>query len=100
MSLSPFDILGVPPDAGDEAIRRAYLEKVRQHPPERDPEAFQAVRWAYEQVKDERSRIRHCLFHLPEVEEIARMLPPARPSLAQFRKLLRACAGEGDRGQD
>jgi len=31
-----------------EALKRAYLKKVRAHPPERDPQGFQRVREAYE----------------------------------------------------
>ena len=31
-----------------EQLKRSYLRKVRQHPPERDPDGFQRVRQAYE----------------------------------------------------
>src|SRR6478736_1556213 len=31
-----------------DALKRAYLKKVRAHPPERDPEGFRRVREAYE----------------------------------------------------
>jgi hypothetical protein len=42
---TPFEVLGVDETAGDEAIKRAYLQKVRSTP-ERDPERFQAIRAA------------------------------------------------------
>lgn len=94
MTASPFEILGVSPDADDEAIRRAYLSKVQAYPPERAPEEFQAIRRAYEQIRTPRARIEYALFHCPSLEEIQRLayrLRPPRPSLAQFRKLLLEC---------
>ncbi|OQW95993.1 MAG: hypothetical protein BWK79_00365 [Beggiatoa sp. IS2] len=60
---TPFDILGVGDDATDEIIKKAYLHKVRQYPPEREPEEFQKVRAAFEQIKDQRQRLRYQLFH-------------------------------------
>lgn len=41
-------LLGVDPEAGPEAIRRAYLRACKKHRPETDPEGFQRVRAAYE----------------------------------------------------
>jgi len=58
----PYEVLGLPRDAGDEAIRARYLELVRRHTPERDPERFAAVRDAYEALKDVVSRIESRLF--------------------------------------
>ena len=52
----PRALLGLGPDATDEDIRRAYLLKVRAHPPERDPDMFQKVRDAYELLRDPRKR--------------------------------------------
>lgn len=40
---------GVPATA--DQTKRAYLRKLREHPPERDPEGFQTVRSAYDLVK-------------------------------------------------
>ncbi|BCX88061.1 molecular chaperone DnaJ [Methylomarinovum tepidoasis] len=98
-SLDPYAVLKIGPDAGDETIRRAYLDQVRRHPPEREPEAFQQIQWAYEQIKDERSRIHYQLFHVTEPEKIAAALPAGRPSLAQLRALLRDCAQVQEDGQ-
>ena len=58
----PYTVLGVAPDADDDAIRRRYLELVRQFPPERHPDRFAAVRAAYERLKDLDARVRHRLF--------------------------------------
>lgn len=61
--MNPYLVLGVPPDADDQAIRRAYLAAVKLAPPDLEPKRFQAVTAAYEQIKDETSRHRHTLFN-------------------------------------
>ena len=38
---------------GAEQLKRSYLRKVRQHPPERDPDGFQRVRQAYELLQQQ-----------------------------------------------
>lgn len=43
----PHSILGIAKDAGEEEVRRAYLEKIRQFPPDRSPEEFERIRDAY-----------------------------------------------------
>jgi len=58
----PYAVLGISPDSDDEAIRRRYLELVRQFPPERQPEKFAAVRQAYENLRDTTTRLRYRLF--------------------------------------
>jgi curved DNA-binding protein CbpA len=61
--MNPFDLLGVTPDADDEAVRTAYLEAVKRFPPEHAPEQFCAVNEAYQAIKDEDSRLRYILFN-------------------------------------
>lgn len=46
----PYAVLGVPPDASLDDVRRAYYELVRTHSPEHDPETFKRIRAAYEQL--------------------------------------------------
>jgi curved DNA-binding protein CbpA len=46
----PYSVLGLAPGAAQADIRRAYLDLVRAHPPEREPEMFKRVRAAYEQL--------------------------------------------------
>jgi len=58
-------VLGVPADATAEQVRAAYLEKVRQHPPDRDPEQFERVRDAYGRLRDPRSRVQQ-VFECPD----------------------------------
>ena len=49
-------MLGLSAGASEEQIRRAYLEKVRQSPPERDPEGFKEIRRAYGVLQDRAKR--------------------------------------------
>lgn len=60
---TPFEILEVPGDADDEAIKKAYLKKVKECPPERGQDAFQRVREAFEAVQTDKQRRRYRLFH-------------------------------------
>jgi curved DNA-binding protein CbpA len=57
----PYQILGLPPDSDDNAIRQRYLELVRQFPPEHHPEKFAAIRSAYESLRDLDTRLRYRL---------------------------------------
>src|SRR6516162_2161157 len=66
----PYQVLGLPPEADDEAIRRRYLELVRQNSPEHHPEKFAAVRAAYEQLRDQSTRLRHRLFEAGKNETV------------------------------
>lgn len=87
----PYSVLGVPPDADDETIRRRYLELARQFTPEQHPERFAAVRAAYELVKDLDSRVRHRLFDAGKddtieaiIEEAACRTPRRRVGLKEL----------------
>jgi DnaJ-class molecular chaperone len=61
--MNPYDLLGVAPDADDNAVRDAFLEAVKRFPPELCPEQFSAVNEAYQTIKDEDSRLRYILFN-------------------------------------
>ncbi len=94
--ISPYIVLGVSMDADDDAVRQAYVDAVRRHPPERDPDGFRRVRAAYERIRTRRDRIRYRLFCTDDVtaEELAaavlRHSPPPRgaPDAAALRRLL------------
>lgn len=60
--MNPYLILRVSLRAGDAEIRRAYLDAIRKFPPEREPERFQTISHAYEQIRDEKSRLNYLLF--------------------------------------
>ncbi len=46
-----YEILGVPSGADQKQIKRAYFKLVRQFSPEKDPERFQEIREAYENLQ-------------------------------------------------
>ena len=90
----PFDLLDVEPSADDETIKRAYLAKVRDFPPDHAPDEFQAIRAAYEAIKTEKARIAFALFHRPcvDIASLWRDLvgdpPPQRPDSTLFKQML------------
>lgn len=45
---TPFETLGVTPDADERTIKRAYAQRLRACRPDEDPEGFQRLRQAYE----------------------------------------------------
>lgn len=97
---SPYQILDVATDAGDAEIKQAYLQKVKDNPPDRAPEQFQAIYNAYEAIKDHKSRISYALFTVPDADfytllELALdTTQTVRLDPEQFSKLLRAGANE------
>jgi DnaJ-class molecular chaperone len=58
----PYEVLGIDPASDDAAIRRRYLELVRQYPPDQHAERFAAVRGAYDQLRDPVARLSTRLF--------------------------------------
>ncbi len=88
---SPFEVLGVPDDADDAAIRTAYLDLVRRFPPEHAPERFSAIRRAFDVLREEDSRLRWRLFEAgctgnmdAAIEDLACRTPRRRLSLEQL----------------
>ena len=55
------EVLGVSAEAGEEEIRAAYVQKAREHPPDRSPEEFERIRDAYQALRDPRRRMRDML---------------------------------------
>jgi curved DNA-binding protein CbpA len=53
---NPYLVLGLERGATREALRQAYFNLVRAHPPEREPEVFKRVRAAYEKLRDPEQR--------------------------------------------
>ncbi len=67
--IDPFAVLGLPPETDDAAIRRRYLELIKQCTPEQSPERFAEVRAAYEAVRTAEARVQFRLFekgHTPK----------------------------------
>jgi len=57
----PWAVLGVPPEANDEQIRAAYVQKVKEFPPDRAGPQFEQIRDAYEQLKDPYRRAKYMI---------------------------------------
>lgn len=68
MSLKdPREVLGVAPDASEEEVRRAWLDAVKSHPPDRDPEGFRRIQAAFDELKTPESRWERRLFGDPAI---------------------------------
>jgi curved DNA-binding protein CbpA len=72
--IDPFTVLCVSEQAGDEEIRQAYLQKIRECPPERDEAQFERIRDAYEMIKDANRRARRRLIAVNPNAPLASLL--------------------------
>ncbi len=96
----PYRVLDLPPDADDGRVRQAYLIKIQEFPPEKDPERFKAVRLAYETLKTLRLRLAYALFNTEpvELEDILEhglsSSTPGRPSEDLLRRTLAGGVGK------
>ncbi len=70
--MTPFEILNVSTDAGDTEIKQAYLQKIRDYPPEHAPKQFQRIRSAFEKIENQQKRLEYELFttYEPSVSEL------------------------------
>ncbi len=59
---NPFKILSISYTSNDDEVKSAYLQQIRQFPPDRYPEKFKKIKEAYEKLKTERDRIACRLF--------------------------------------
>jgi DnaJ-class molecular chaperone len=62
---TPYQILNVTAEASDTEIKQAYLQKVKDNPPDHDKHKFQSIHDAYTAVKDVKSRLSYELFAFP-----------------------------------
>lgn len=96
--LSAYEILCVDPKtADDQVIRRAYLSLIRDCHPDNNPEQFQLIRAAYEQLKTGEQRTAYALFEVPYTglpTLINALIKPGSPRLPT-RSLLEAVLREG-----
>ena len=67
---TPYEVLGVPADADDAALRRRYLELTREFSPEAAPAKFAAFRKAYEVVQTAAKRAEHFLMKQADDETL------------------------------
>lgn len=71
---TPAETLGLDPTADEAAIRKRYLELVRQFPPDRDPERFAEIRNAYDQLRDPLTTLETQIFKPQQCEGLAEIL--------------------------
>ena len=81
----PYAVLGVSHDADENAVRQRYLELVRAHPPERDPERFAEIREAYDQLRDPAVTLENRLFTLTSPWTLERLLAEERQPAGSSR---------------
>ena len=104
--MSPFTVLKLPFTCSDEQARAAYHECLRRHPPELDPEGFQAIQEAYQRVRTEEARAKWILFNkedcpdgpLATLEALVHL--PGRnspPGEEAFSRLLEACVDASEK---
>ena len=61
--MNPYDVLNIPCDVDDSAVRSAYLELIKIYSPERFPKQFKQVSEAYHLLKNEEQRLQYDLFN-------------------------------------
>lgn len=102
MTANPYDVLGVPRTATGDEIKRAYIEQVRQHPPERQPAEFKRIRAAYDQLRSPEKRLDVDMLMLEDWPAPARVVPlsPIDTSVQAEHLLdvLKACVDLEGRG--
>lgn len=92
---TPYEILEVAEQATDSEIKQAYLQKVKQYPPDHHHELFQQIHSAYEIIKDQTSREKYALFNYPEsdfnalLDQAFSTQEPAIMNAELFDRLLR-----------
>lgn len=74
--MNDYEVLGLKEGADENQIKRAYFKLVRQFSPEKDPERFQQIRQAYENLKEGRKG-----------EALALVIPDERFAGEMFRQI-------------
>jgi curved DNA-binding protein CbpA len=79
---NPYAVLGLSRTASAEEIKQTYFGLVRQHPPEREPEAFKRIRAAYDRLRLPEQRVEADMRLLEAWPKPARAKRVPRPDLA------------------
>jgi curved DNA-binding protein CbpA len=62
--VDPYEVLNLERTATEADIKKAYFARVREHPPERNPEQFKRIRSAYDMLRTPVARAATDLFLL------------------------------------
>ena len=94
--MTPFEILGVSEEADDDAIKQAYLSRIRRYTPEHAPTQFQRIRDAYEAIQTHHKRLEYQLFNRRTMDKtdlrghlLNQTAAPRRPDLKMFQQALK-----------
>lgn len=80
-----WQVLGLSSDADEKAVRKRYLELVRQHSPERSPQRFSEIQAAYDELRDPARRLRRQLFDIGDVDSLEDIIAEVRGRLRNAR---------------
>lgn len=92
----PYLTLGLAHTASPEQIKDAYFGLVREHPPERDPETFKAIRAAYDRLRNAERRLDTDMLLLQELDLPVDLSAPAFELEVHREDLLRLAHALGD----
>jgi len=88
MGKNYYKILDLTEDANKDLIKKAYLKKIKEFPPDKNPEEFKRIREAYDQLKKDNAHKKQKFeslkkepiaaeFNTQEMEEIRdQLIPP------------------------
>ena len=66
----PYDVLGIDRGADKATVKKAYLKKVKEFPPDKFPEEFKKIKKAYDALKKGRKQSMHSLTPTVEAFEV------------------------------
>ncbi|MGL6077001.1 MAG: J domain-containing protein [Fimbriiglobus sp.] len=85
---SPFTVLGVDLTADDDAIRKRYIELIREFSPETAPEKFAAIREAFEAIGNVHKRANFLIDPGKRGESIDQLLEDYERTMPRKRNTL------------
>ena len=92
----PHAILGVDASATPDEVRQAYLAKVRENPPEREPEKFREIHSAYQMLVDPLAQARAILDSVRQRPNLNEIIETAHSRRARLSTLTLLALGNRD----
>lgn len=94
--MNPHAELGLAADATPEQVRSAYLQLVREYPPERDAEKFHQIHAAYTMLNDPLLQAQALLMQNKEPPDLAALVNEAQSQPLRLPKLPLLALGNQD----
>jgi len=82
-----YELLNIGRDADNNEIKRSYFSAVKLHSPDSDPEAFKAIRIAYETLSDQKKRAEYDAYFI--VSDGGAIAAALQNNLFEARELIR-----------